>query len=835
MEQEYFSVIAYKLYSKENPTHGTIKPLFTVENNRLIEATLDNFCTSGKVFVAQSYDEIDRKFGQDELFRISVSRSSVLSDKVDPTNACKYVATGKNVERLPARLLMQVVNCELPNCNNRILSLYNFIPSTKYIFIRTAKNGTYGPFEWSINPNENLLEISIITSPIPGPTLELGQIYSLTNEQVSKNLVHSFGIDFLYELSSVIQGAAFYDYASDLDIIHYCGKIATTFKTNALEKKTLKNLDLQAKSMPKKLFKTRWERFSTLSYDLINSQEDVVRQMGEFLNSDVGGLIIQSHIEKNVDRYLKNEIERKKDEIVAKTNKYNEDYRLANDRLKELQASIRLANVELENAREEKLKLPQITAAQNETRHAELDGLLQKKQIDLAKLEDAIKQRQHFDSQLANLELIEKKTKEADQKYKDAIRKEVEMKRIIEDLNHEYSRSDDAIVQKIVNMSPIVKTINGYSGMPSKELPVVQIDVNAEFKSSNIYESQQQVCAAIESAMALKGRIVSQLDILNLLICTQQSFITYLSGLPGAGKTSISRLLANVQNLGPRLNEISVGRGWTSQKDLIGFYNPLISKFQPSNTGMYEFLQALRNDPIDESAHAMAYVLLDEANLSPIEHYWSAFFGMTDTDGTRTITLGTDDLAIPRSLRFLATINHDGTTEPLSARAIDRAPFIVMESGDLQIEDSAAIKEVANIFPLSFSDMDKLFGNSTSVPLFNESEEPVFKKIKQVLTNPSSEKGRPITISVRKEYALRQYCNKARALMNFEGDLVSLDYAILQFVLPLIRGSGTKFAKRLEELKLVFVEQNLQLSSRYLERMINFGASELHSYDFFCW
>jgi len=71
--------------------------------------------------------------------------------------------------------------------------------------------------------------------------------------------------------------------------------------------------------------------------------------------------------------------------------------------------------------------------------------------------------------------------------------------------------------------------------------------------------------------------------------------------------------------------------------------------------------------------------------------------------------------------------------------------------------------------------------------------------------------------------------------MNIDGDLVALDYAILQFILPLIKGTGTKFAKRLEELKSVFVELNLLQSNRYLDRIINYGASELHSYDFFCW
>jgi len=139
-------------------------------------------------------------------------------------------------------------------------------------------------------------------------------------------------------------------------------------------------------------------------------------------------------------------------------------------------------------------------------------------------------------------------------------------------------------------------------------------------------------------------------------------------------------------------------------------------------------LLALRNEPSDDTVNSMAYVLLDEANLSPIEHYWSAFFGMTDSDGTRSLTLGMEQVRVPDYLRFLATINHDGTTEPLSPRTIDRAPFIVMESGELQIAEATMIKEFTDIFPLSFGTMEQLFGNSKTIPTFNEIEEPAFKK-----------------------------------------------------------------------------------------------------------
>jgi hypothetical protein len=321
-----------------------------------------------------------------------------------------------------------------------------------------------------------------------------------------------------------------------------------------------------------------------------------------------------------------------------------------------------------------------------------------------------------------------------------------------------------------------------------------------------------------------------------LLISTQQSFITFLAGLPGVGKTSLARLIAESQQLEPRLQEVSVARGWTSQKDLIGFYNPLSNRFQSANTGLYAFIEALSLET-KKDERAMAYVLLDEANLSPIEHYWSAFMAMTDSAGERVLRLGQDTLAVPSVLRFLATINYDGTTEPLSPRVVDRAPVLVMESSNHFLEENETTLEKIITLPLSAIEMNKLFGLAKSIPAFQDVEKDIFNKVREILSHPSLEKGRSLSISQRKEIVIRQYCAQAGSLMRSFGcdDFKALDLAILQHVLPQVRGSGQKFAKRLIELKQTCEENGLKGSANYLERMLAYGETELHSYDFFCW
>jgi len=293
-------------------------------------------------------------------------------------------------------------------------------------------------------------------------------------------------------------------------------------------------------------------------------------------------------------------------------------------------------------------------------------------------------------------------------------------------------------------------------------------------------------------------------------------------------------LLAEIQNIKPRIQEISVARGWTSQKELIGFFNPLNSRFQASNTGLYGFLNALSGEENSQSA-AMSYALLDEANLSPIEHYWSAFMAMTDGEGERELMLGRDKfkLQIPANLRFIATINYDGTTEPLSDRVVDRAPIIVLEPKELA--NPIKTDNLNLLLPISAMKMNELFGNDPTIPVFEYPELSAFNRIKDILSSTGSVPGRPISISPRKEKAIRQFCGKARSIMNEDSDYFALDIAVLQQILPLIRGNGSPFSNRLETLKEELEDSGLHHSAKYLNRMIANGKEDLHTYDFFCW
>lgn len=130
---------------------------------------------------------------------------------------------------------------------------------------------------------------------------------------------------------------------------------------------------------------------------------------------------------------------------------------------------------------------------------------------------------------------------------------------------------------------------------------------------------------------------------------------------------------------------VSVERGWTSKRDFIGYYNPLSKQFEAANKQLCDGLRIL-----NQEGRASKYpfvVLLDEANLSPMEYYWADFMNACDLDSvTKYLELGKDfELKIPQTLRFVATINNDHTTELLSPRLLDRA-FIITLPNNIYIQ-----------------------------------------------------------------------------------------------------------------------------------------------------
>lgn len=312
----------------------------------------------------------------------------------------------------------------------------------------------------------------------------------------------------------------------------------------------------------------------------------------------------------------------------------------------------------------------------------------------------------------------------------------------------------------------------------------------------------------------------------NLLISIHQNTLTLLAGLPGTGKTSLARLLMNSLAPTERIREIPIGRGWNSQKDFIGFSNPLSGQFYESQTNMYSLLNQLNKEWSSNTYMdaPLSYVLLDEANLSPLEHYWSIFYNLTDAVACKEKGLsinieGSKSLVYPNNIRFIGTINYDRTTEELSPRVIDRANIIKMnhqksiDVSDISLNHTSSLE-------LSFRDCIRFFRlmdfNEGTNDLFVEPDfEEKFQKIKDKL------KELFIFVSPRVELAIKRYCCVASQLMIEQNR--PLDYCITQRLLPQINVQGVKARNKLNELRNILEENKYSISLSILDDILNKG------------
>lgn len=830
-------ILAYKLNSNINdPDKGFIKPLIEIGiDNNLIELTQENFCDSGKIFITTAYDHIEQAYKSFELFEIEVSKSNV------ENGLCKYVSAGFKASRLRPRDYVEILFSEdIPDSNAKTIFLHmDRPPLTEYIFIRTKNHECYGPFKWSIE--NNTLKLEIITTSLPGPTLPPSNIFKVelkTIEGYCKYLKNS-DILIITDLISVNNKARFYDYSSDEDVVRLFSKIAKDLNFNT-KKMELVSLEAQVKKLPKintKIVQEKLIRLNEIVEDNYTLTDEITQGFNKFLrNSVLGDKIVSDFVEKNSTKYISNIIEQEKEKIDAELASRTNEFISYNSKIETAKAELRDLNYKIEQKKEEASK----NTFEIDKIHAEeLNLQLSDKYNELKKLESEIEVMQQKYAEFNTLEKLREEIKFTEKSLDKEKDKQYALSRSMDALRKEFNSTDEELRHKLLTQRSYIDTLNS---LYIKEPEKTDLDIFkpiSTFNYSDKVTGQNQLIQYLLNKFKENNRYLSSVDLINLLISTQQSFITFLAGLPGVGKTSLSRLFVKAQNIENRLVEVSVSRGWSSQKDFIGYHNPLTNTFQSANTGLYDFLKLLDIECKNAEKHPMAYILLDEANLSPIEHYWSSFIGLTDNFSGQEIIIGSNKVRIPKYMRFIATINYDSTTEPLSPRIIDRAPIIVLENeGINNVEISEEISEIIHSLPISEETMNDLFGNSNTVPELLTNEQVIFDSIKNILSKPLVDLGRPINISPRKEQAIRQYCDKARAIMTAEtdgGDLVALDYAILQHVLPQVRGTGSKFAKRLTDLNNILISHKLEKSHAYVDRMLSYGAQDLNTYDFFCW
>ena len=281
-----------------------------------------------------------------------------------------------------------------------------------------------------------------------------------------------------------------------------------------------------------------------------------------------------------------------------------------------------------------------------------------------------------------------------------------------------------------------------------------------------------------------------------------------------------------------RYVEISVERGWTSIKDYIGYYNPLTKQLEKSNSEIFDVFYHMNMEKREENIAPML-VLLDEANLSPIEHYWASFIKNCDSDSTveRKLYLGGNiSWDISEALRFVATVNFDHTTEELSPRFLDRSWVIVLEPGMVD-DDSFENTDIDNSeYMVSYNDFKQEFVDINDELTIDESIMNKWKNIKNIFKECN------MCIMPRNVKMVLDYCKIACKYMQKdtpETRYAPLDYAIAQKILPTLNGVGEDYNLLFDKLQEECGNDNMPLCSKIIDRMKKKASENMGYYQFF--
>lgn len=336
--------------------------------------------------------------------------------------------------------------------------------------------------------------------------------------------------------------------------------------------------------------------------------------------------------------------------------------------------------------------------------------------------------------------------------------------------------------------------------------------------------------------------------VLNLYLSVVQNFLTVFAGEPGAGKTSVCRLIAGSLGLTPermpadlaqtgsRFVEVPVEYGWTTKRDLIGYWNPLSNRFESPDPDRWSLIRTL--DAEARSAFGScwpAVMLLDEANLSPMEYYWSDWMRLCDEtekalDGPVAVSLwDKGKTLVPPTLRFVATINNDSTTEPLSPRLIDRAAVITLpQLVELDAKRSAPAGRPENAM-VAWEDLTEVFGARA---LGREAGD--VRALLEEVDRHAQTLG--IRLSPRSRRQVEGYVGAAAALFDAAQKpawVDAVDFAVMQKVLPRISGTGGRYREGLDALLALLAKRGLERSAERLRSVVASGEDAMDCYRFF--
>ena len=903
----YYGLIDYDSSMGFSNENGKINILFEEVDGELKGIDSSNpFCKTGQVFVTKDFDKLCNRFPEGTgILKVEAIESSTY----DPENerSCRYVTSGlvgNRVSKADKRNLpIQVIDLELndDDYNPAVPEDDKYITGIIALFDE-EKSQYSGP--WSVIDNSGNDFLSKKSKENGCYRIEPANLF----KKDANNVIRKLDSEILQSDDFIVTEFLQWQLKKKYGVLKFIknkevflavdGEI---YPTISFIGHTIKNF-LEKRKVPLVQSKKHWSYLAEIlivnknelkiltdkGFDFVveslqGNQEfyDVLKgQIEDYIRSEEGQSLAQIYIENNFESFLS---KKQKDEVKERAKEIHEQVRkeeealnrvkeLVNDAKEErskITREIQSKQKELDELSDEKV--------QNTQLEEKLKDLKDNKQQELIDLDEKIEQLTVKKDKLAKQAGIYEDLDDAEQRKKDldshlrVLAGDAEKKeKRLEELNAQIEDKENKLLDKINEIAPHIHAIlRGKRNKEFQPLLLSQENIILKNKLPEMYKDEDEPYASFATGLCLY--IVEKLEqeyqrnysvvfVANLMISIQTSFLTFIHGKPGIGKTSVMRILKEILNLNNHFLEVNVAKGWSSERDWIGFHNALQDEFVPSRTGVYNYLKTISDLMVNHSVSDIAspWVLLDEANLSVMEHYWSQFNGMADEESNRVLTIdgnmdnndSSKNISIHKDMRFIGTINDDYTTQPLSERIISRACVIPLSKNVVSsyyldtVESTEGLGQWLADSAISIDLMSRAFNLKGDQAIKSDVNEMVANFVRELnnLEDDDSRNGGKFEISERTSNKINSYTSSASIIFN---RLISLsssdestaqliaDFVLAQFVIPNIRMEGEASKDGLTRSKNFCKENELLISTNLLDEILVKGVENLNQFGLF--
>ena len=661
------------------------------------------------------------------------------------------------------------------------------------VFLR-GQDSVVGPFrsEWDSQARQVRLSIRSGASQalrIPRPLFdELAPSHTFmhtvnTYDKSRRNENHEITLVARSELDMGLlrQHATEVDCRTDQDIVRTAVRQASFSRSERSEMKSLLN-KLEKANLQDDIS----ERLRRINMNVISASdraEQISAQLGEAPEFKE---LIQAHIDATTADRVRDEVARRETTIQ--------------EELASLDATRGKVKRDIESLRK-----------QYETK-------LQQQERDIKQAQE--KQKHSLDERQKTLELREQ----------EVVQKESEFIDRLERMTNEYRNQASRIGDEVLLQFPIIERLlqgRSASSAPADDdalVPDWAVKPQTR-KRSRSKISERDFIDQLAEVSRERGFIFDREDLVNYHVSLKSSAMTVLTGGPGTGKSSLPRLYAEAMSSREQFLQVPVRPDWLDDRDLLGAYNPLSRRFEPSSSGVVDRLVTAGMD-YENGRDGLYMLAFDEMNLARVEHYFSQFLSILDNPPSqRSVTLfpagitsSSDpysahrELIVSPNVRFVGTVNLDETTHFFTPKVLDRVQIVRLRSPDVsQVQDGTDAVDIAGLEPVSYGTWESWI---KPVPA-NSAARGLLVRLDGVLRKEG------IPLNGRKFQQILRYIACADGFLS---EYTALDMQVRQRVLPGLERNSSTFDATVQELEAILPSDKLPRSHALLRRIADSHA-----------